>query len=78
LFLAREELGDIEIYWKKNNLNIPRFYHLYSKSEFKKDLNRAGLKILDLKSVKVHSKIGADNYFAIVIKKIEKREEKSR
>ncbi|HHF59175.1 MAG TPA: class I SAM-dependent methyltransferase, partial [Thermoplasmatales archaeon] len=28
-----EEFGDIEIVWKKDNINLPRFYHLYSRRE---------------------------------------------
>jgi len=68
LFSSKEEFGDIEIYWRQHNLNIPRFYHLYSKREFARDLIQAELEIERIQSVKLHSKLSADNYFAIVRK----------
>ncbi|MCK4332060.1 MAG: class I SAM-dependent methyltransferase [Thermoplasmatales archaeon] len=68
LFYDKGEFGDIEIQWKQHNLNIPRFYHLYSKREFAKDLNQASLEIEKIQSVKLHSNITADNYFAVVRK----------
>jgi len=68
LFIEKEEFGDINIQWTQHNLNIPRFYHLYSKREFIKDINQANLIIEKLKNVKLHSKTNADNYFAIVQK----------
>jgi len=64
----QNEFGDIDIYWRQHNLNIPRFYHLYSKREFVNDLNQAGLKLEKNWGTKLHSKISADNYFAIVKK----------
>ena len=60
------EFGDINIYWRQHGLNIPRFYHLYSKMEFLKDLKKSGLKILEIEDIKLHSKKHPDNYFAIV------------
>ena len=63
---GKNEFGDINIYWRQHGLNIPRFYHLYSKREFQKDLTQAGLEILELKGVKIHSKKHSDNYFATV------------
>ena len=60
------EFGDVDIYWRQHGLDIPRFYHLYSKKEFQKDLNEAGFKIVEIKDVKMHSKRHPDNYFAIV------------
>lgn len=68
VFFNREELGDIEIYWRQHNLNIPRFYHLYSKKEFARDLEQASLEIIHIESVKMHSTTKADNYFAVVRK----------
>jgi len=70
LFMDKKELefGDIDIYWKQHNLNVPRFYHLYSKKEFEEDLKKAGLVIKKIESVKLHSKKYADNFFAIVKK----------
>jgi len=61
-----DEFGDIDIYWRQHGLNIPRFYHLYSKKEFIKDLKEAGLEIIEFKDVKMNSKKHADNYFAVV------------
>ena len=61
-----EEFGDIEIYWKQDGLNTPRFYHLYNKKEFIEDLKEAGFQIIEIKGVKISSKNYDDNYFAIV------------
>lgn len=66
--LKGEEFGDINIYWKKDGLNVPRFYHLYSNQEFKKDLKKSGLKLIEFKSIKINSKNNPDNSFAIVKK----------
>jgi ubiquinone/menaquinone biosynthesis C-methylase UbiE len=62
------ELGDIKIYWRQNRLNVPRFYHLYSKEEFVEDLKQSGLEIEQISEAKLHSKMFTDNYFAIVRK----------
>lgn len=64
------EFGDIDIYWRQHGLNIPRFYHLYSKKEFEDDLHQANLEILEIQDVKMHSKKHPDNFFAIVGKTI--------
>ena len=69
LFFRKGEFGDIEILWKKDNLNVPRFYHLYSKREFLKELKSAGLEVEKIEAVKIVSKILKDNFFAIVKKK---------
>ena len=66
---GRNEFGDINIYWRQHGLNIPRFYHLYSKREFMSDLQTSGLEILEIKDVKLRSKKYPDNYFAIIKKK---------
>jgi ubiquinone/menaquinone biosynthesis C-methylase UbiE len=63
------EFGDIDIYWRQHRLNVPRFYHLYSKREFIHDLQDAGFMIKELECVKIHSKRSADNYFAVVQKR---------
>jgi len=63
-----EEFGDIEICWKQDGLDVPRFYHLYSKDEFVQDLEQSGFKIVDIKGAKFCSKDYDDNYFAIVKK----------
>jgi len=64
--IGKNEFGDIDIFWRQHGLNIPRFYHLYSKKEFKNDIIDAGLKIIELKSEKIISKKYPDNFFAIV------------
>lgn len=63
-----EEFGDIYIMWRKDNINLPRFYHLYSKIEFLRDIKAAGLKTVRVKSTKISSKFLADNFFAVVEK----------
>ncbi|MEM0493022.1 MAG: class I SAM-dependent methyltransferase [Candidatus Thermoplasmatota archaeon] len=71
-FTRREdEFGDTIVYWRQNNLNTPRFYHLYSKHEFIKDIRDAGLCIVTIKPARFYSKILHDNYFIIIQKKTE-------
>ena len=60
--------GDIDIYWRQHGLNIPRFYHLYSKKELQTDIKQAGLDIIKIEGVKYFSKKYYDNYFAIIKK----------
>jgi ubiquinone/menaquinone biosynthesis C-methylase UbiE len=68
-FILRKcDFGDIDIWWRQHNLNVPRFYHLYSRNEFVKELQDAGLKIQRIESVRIHSKRLPDNYFAVVKK----------
>ena len=62
------EFGDIDIFWRQHGLNIPRFYHLYSKREFLEDISQSGLKIKKMQSVKFYSRYTVDNYFALVQK----------
>ena len=62
----KKEFGDKDIYWRQDGLDVPRFYHLYGKEEFVKDLEEAGFNIVSFKSVKIKSKKYDDNYFAIV------------
>ncbi|MFA5101872.1 MAG: class I SAM-dependent methyltransferase [Candidatus Thermoplasmatota archaeon] len=69
LLLRNREFGDIDISWRQHNKNIPRFYHLYSKSEFLQELQDAALTIERFDAVRIHSKRGADNYFAVVKKR---------
>ncbi len=64
----KNEFGDIDVYWRQHGLNIPRFYHLYSKRELKQDLEQAGFEILELEGTKYFSKKFNDNYFAIIKK----------
>jgi alkylated DNA repair protein alkB family protein 8 len=63
-----EEFGDIEINWRQHKLNIPRFYHLYSKRELIQNINQSGLQIEHIQSVKFHSKLTPDNYFVLTRK----------
>lgn len=63
------EFGDIDILWRHQNLNVPRFYHLYGKLEFHRELRDAGFQIERIESVKIHSKRFPDNYFAVVRKR---------
>lgn len=63
------EKGDIIIWWKQDNLNIPRFYHLYEKQEFIEDLHTSGFHITQLSETYIASKQFPDNYFAYVEKK---------
>lgn len=67
--IEKSEFGDIDIYWRQHGLNIPRFYHLYSKREFFNDLKKAGLEIQNLQEIKIRSKKHPDNYFAMIKKK---------
>jgi len=60
------EFGDIDIHWRQHGLNIPRFYHLYSKREFASDIHRAGLELMEIQDAKLCSHKHPDNYFAIV------------
>ena len=65
---GKYEFGDIEIFWRQHNLNVKRFYHLYSKRELLKDVKKAGLRIIEIKDVKLKSKKRPDNFFVIVRK----------
>jgi len=67
--IGKSEFGDIDIYWRQHGLDIPRFYHLYSKKEFIKDLKEAGFEILEIQDISIHSKKYPDNYFAVVTKR---------
>lgn len=68
-FVRTREFGDIDVYWRQHNLNIPRFYHLYSKNEFHRELRHVGFEIQRIKAVKIRSKRFPDNYFAYVQKR---------
>ena len=68
-FFHSGEFGDIDIYWRQHSLNIPRFYHLYSKREFIQELQAMDFSVDTIQSVKIHSKRFSDNYFAVVRKR---------
>ena len=65
----KNDFGDTNIYWRQHGLNIPRYYHLYSKRELNQDLIKADFKIIKLEGVKYFSKKYYDNYFAVMQKK---------
>ncbi len=67
--IGKSEFGDIDIYWRQHGLDIPRFYHLYSKRELQNDLKQAGFESIKIEGVKYFSKKYYDNYFAIAKKK---------
>jgi tRNA (uracil-5-)-methyltransferase TRM9 len=69
LIVRTRDFGDIDVYWRQHNLNVPRFYHLYGKAEFFQELHAAGLSVDSVVSVKIHSKRFPDNYFAVVRKR---------
>jgi alkylated DNA repair protein alkB family protein 8 len=63
LFKKKElkEFGDIIIPWKGNGMDVPRFYHLYAKREFERDVRRSGLAIESISHV-------GENFFLIARK----------
>ncbi|MBN1280106.1 MAG: class I SAM-dependent methyltransferase [Candidatus Thermoplasmatota archaeon] len=63
------EFGDIDIYWRQHRLNVPRFYHLYSKREFIKEVAATGLSLVSLHRVHLQATRFSDNYFAVVQKR---------
>ena len=65
---GRNEFGDMNIYWRQHGLNISRYYHLYGKREFYRDLKQAGFEIITFEGKKIHSKKYPDNYFAEIKK----------
>ena len=62
------EKNDIAIYWKQDKLNVPRFYHLYDKDEFQKEIESVGFKILKITEESISIKEKPDNYFAYLKK----------
>ncbi len=67
--IGREEFGDIEVCWRQHNLNVPRFYHLYSAGEFHRDLKSTGFQISSINRLRIQAKRFPDNYFAVVQKR---------
>lgn len=65
---TNKEFGDIDIYWRQNGLDVPRFYHLYSKKEFQEDIKKSSLKILEFNEICMHSENHPDNFFSVVKK----------
>ncbi len=63
-----EEFGDIILTWRQHSLDVPRYYHLYSKREFLDDINQSSLNLKQSHNLYLHSKKYPDNYFAIVQK----------
>jgi len=58
--------GDVMVPWKKNGMQVERFYHLYGRGELRRDIRRAGLHITRLWSARKASKRHPDNHFAVV------------
>jgi ubiquinone/menaquinone biosynthesis C-methylase UbiE len=68
-FLRHRDFGDIDLLWRQHNLEVPRFYHLYSKAEFVKELRDADFSVENVQSETIHSRRFPDNYFALVRKR---------
>ncbi len=64
----QQEFGDIEIPWRQQTSSIPRFYHLYSKSEFGKDITRSGFTLQKMIHEKIKGKPNVNNFFAFIKK----------
>lgn len=60
------EQGDVIVSWKKDNLHVSRFYHLYSKQELAEDIGSAGLQIFSIDDLFLSFKKCPDNYVAVV------------
>jgi len=67
-FVRSCEFGDIDICWRQHHLNVPRFYHLYSRNEFVHELRDEGFTMENIEDARFHSKRFPDNYFALVRK----------
>lgn len=65
-FTHHGEFGDITLNWTQHHLDVPRFYHLYSRTEFISDLTTAGLAIRSLQKIRLGHRTSPDNYFAVV------------
>ncbi len=63
------ERGDRMVWWNQHGLSIPRFYHLYTKKEFREDLAAAHLIVDSFSSLKIRSQQYPDNYVAQVVRK---------
>ena len=68
IFHHEGEFGDIELRWRQHNLDVSRFYHLYSKREFILDIKQSGLRVGKIIGVKLRSKRYVDNFFIYVTK----------
>ncbi len=67
-FTENNEFGDINIDWKQKNSSISRFYHLYSKREFRQDILASGLVIHQITAINIATRKKPDNIFAVVKK----------
>jgi len=69
IFIKREdEYGDIFVNWSNENMNIPRFHHLFSSNELEQLILESGLKIVTTSNAKIGSFILPDNQFILIIK----------
>ena len=57
------EPGDVFIFWTQDKLKVPRYYHLYTENEIKKEVRTAGFQIQSFKELKIASNKSPDNYF---------------
>jgi ubiquinone/menaquinone biosynthesis C-methylase UbiE len=64
------EPGDAFIFWTQDKLKIPRYYHLYTEEEIRKEVTSAGFQIKSFKEIKIATKTRPDNYF-LTLKKEE-------
>lgn len=62
------EPGDVFIYWTQDKLKVPRYYHLYTEKEIKKEVKTSGFQIKSFKEIKIASNTKPDNYFLILQK----------
>jgi ubiquinone/menaquinone biosynthesis C-methylase UbiE len=60
--------GNVMVPWKKDDMQVQRFYHLYGRREFQRDIQQAGLHVSRIWSVKKASKRHQDNHFVVVTK----------
>jgi len=67
------EFGDIYIPWRSGRSISLRFYHLFSRREFKKLLKRSGFKVAIQYSKNFKSRFFAENHVAIMFKPVKKR-----
>jgi ubiquinone/menaquinone biosynthesis C-methylase UbiE len=63
-----KEFGDILVPWKRNGMNLSRFYHLYARRELEKDSMNAGFIIEESKSVHLKTARYPDNHMLTAIK----------
>ncbi|MGC9307641.1 MAG: class I SAM-dependent methyltransferase [Thermoplasmatota archaeon] len=63
-----QRAGNVMVPWKKDDMQVERFYHLYGRWELRRDIRQAGLHGSRIWSVKKASRRHPDNHFAVVTK----------